>query len=83
MAFCRGEIEREGALVRALDEIIDAEPGGVERIVRPTSARRVGHSGRLDLDHIGPKQGELIGAERARQDMGQVEHPDTVEGALR
>src|SRR6516164_5924787 len=33
----------------------------------------------LDLDHVGPKHGQLIGRKRPRQHMRDVDHPDALE----
>ena len=33
----------------------------------------------LDLDHVGAQHRELIGRERPRQHMGDVDHPDSFE----
>src|SRR5579862_399734 len=34
---------------------------------------------RLDLDHVGPRRGQVVGAERPGEERGQVEHPDALE----
>jgi hypothetical protein len=34
---------------------------------------------RLDLDDIGPHDGQLIGGGRAGQYMGEIHHPDSIE----
>jgi preprotein translocase subunit SecG len=39
-------------------------------------AHRIAAPGRLDLDHLGAEVGQELGAERPRDDAGQIDHPD-------
>jgi hypothetical protein len=48
----------------------------VEPRVGAQLAREVAVLGHLDLDHLGAQQGELIGAQRPRQNVGEVQHAD-------
>ena len=41
---------------------------------RALAAHRIAAPGRLDLDHLGAEVGEQLGAERARDDAGEVDH---------
>ena len=44
--------------------------------------RRVAGAGRLDLDHVGAHVGEHLPAERPGHHLGELEHPQAVEGAV-
>ena len=79
--------------VRALDETAqdlaigvglevqhDRALASVERDERRWAlAEVVADARRLDLHHVGAKQLELLGAERARKGVRQVDHADAVE----
>ena len=79
------EVERHRALVGGLGQELGAHQLVVERLVGARAAALVGVVRVLDLDHVGAEHAELIGRERPRQNVGRVDHPDTLErshGAL-
>ena len=49
----------------------------------PDATALIGLVGMLDLDHVGAKDGELIGRERSGQNVGDVDHPDSLERSRR
>ena len=48
-------------------------------LVGAGAAALVGVVGMLDLDHVGAQHGQLIGGERPRQHMGDVDDADALE----
>ena len=77
----RLQIERDGALVGGLREERGAHVAAVERLVRAAGAALIGLLGMLDLDHVGPEHGQLIGRKRPRQNMRDVDHTYAFEGS--
>ena len=57
-----------------------AEPRAVERLVGPGAAALVGLVRVLDLDHVGAEERELVGRKGTGEHVGDVDHPDAVEG---
>ena len=53
-----------------------------ERGIGAELARQVAAVGHLDLDDVGAEQGQLVGAERTGQDVGQVEDADPASALL-
>ena len=79
------EVERHRALVGGLGQELGAHQLVVERLVGARAAALVGVVRVFNLDHVGAEHAELIGRERPRQNVGRVDHPDTLErshGAL-
>jgi hypothetical protein len=82
VAVCFGlQIERDRALVGGLREERGAHVAAVERLVGAAGAALIGFFGMLDLDHVGPEHGQLIGRKRPRQNMRDVNHTYAFEGS--
>src|SRR5581483_11372817 len=67
--------------VRSLRQKAGAHQGSVQRPVGAAVAALVGVVGVLDLDHVGAEHRKLIGRERPRQHMRDVDDADTLERA--
>jgi hypothetical protein len=73
------EVQRDGALVRALGEEAGAHHRLVQRVVGPRLPALVGLVGVVHLDDVGAEDGQLVGGERPGQHVGAVEDPDAFE----
>ncbi len=73
------EVERNRALVGGLRQEARAHVAAVEVLVGAGGAALVGIVGMLDLDHVRAQHGELVGRERPRQHVRDVDHPDAFE----
>src|SRR5262249_44127266 len=73
------EIEGDRALVGTLGEIARPHLLLVEASVATRVAALVVVVGVLDLDDVGPQQGQLIGCERPGQHVGNVDDADALE----
>src|SRR5436190_894684 len=76
------EVEGDAALVA-----VDAEEGGPQPLCRAFPAHRRGAPHvvaglRLDLDHLGPKQGKLVRAERPGDIAGEIEDAGAGKGLV-
>ena len=73
------QIERDRALVRSLGQKAGPHARAVQRPIAAGAAGLVGVVRILDFDHIGAKDGELIGGERSGQHMGDVDDANALE----
>src|SRR5262249_55873638 len=75
----RLEVEGDRALVGSLRQEGGARVAAVGRLGGAGPAALVGLVGVLALDHVGAEHSKLIGCERSRQHMRDVDHPDALE----
>ena len=73
------EVQRERLLVGILRQKAGPhepliECGHVAQLARKISLQRV-----LDLDHLRAEQRQMERGKRAREDIGQIKHPDTLQ----
>ena len=73
-----GEVEGDAALARveAGEDAGLLPPVGLGEADAGEHPGAVGAAGRLDVQDLGPEQGEHLGAERAGPERGEVEHPE-------
>src|SRR3974377_456379 len=77
------EVQRDRAFVRRLRQERGAHLVAIEILIAADAAALIGIVRMLDLDDIGAKDGELIGGERTSQNVGDVDHPDSLERSHR
>src|SRR5690606_21504656 len=74
-ALGRLQVQRNAALV-----VVDRqEDRRFALVLRQPAARVVPDAGWLDLDDVGAQLAQVLGAERARQNLGEIEDPDVLE----
>ena len=81
LALRQVEVERHELLV----PVVDGEPVRAAVLGRAEAPEVVAPAGHLGLDHLGAELGHQRAAERAGDDLGELEHADSVErtgGAL-
>ena len=74
LAGGRFEVKRDRLLAGVLGQKRHPHAGRVERRVGAQLARQIATSRRLDLNHLGAEMGQLMRAERPRQNIGQIQH---------
>src|SRR5262249_26107233 len=77
------QVEGDRALVRRLGEEPGAHVAAIERLVGAGAAALVGVIRMFDLDHVGAKHRKLIGRERPREHVRDIDHPDSFERSHR
>ena len=71
------QVDGDGLLAAVLRQERGAHQLLVERGVGAELAREIALLGHFDLDHFRAQERELVGAERAREHVAQVQHPDS------
>jgi hypothetical protein len=77
VARCRQRILGQSGL----REKRGAHVAAVECLVGPVAAAPIGLVGMLDLDHVRPQHGQLVGRKRPRQNMRDVDHTYAFKGS--
>ena len=73
------EIDRDAALVAVRAE----KHGALSAAERRPAPRLIAGAGRLDLDDLGAEVAQILGAERAREHLGEVENADAGQSVVR